>query len=113
MKEGEVILAEVPQADGVVKSRPAIVLREMPGYGDLLVSGISTQLHKSVRDFDETIGPSDGDFAASGLQSSSVIRLGFLAVVPRNHVIGTTGEISALRHRRLLRTLSDYLTRDS
>ena len=33
MKEGDVILTPVPQADGLVKNRPAIILREMPPSG--------------------------------------------------------------------------------
>jgi len=37
MKEGDVVLTPIPQADRRVKNRPAIVLREMPGYGDVLV----------------------------------------------------------------------------
>jgi hypothetical protein len=32
MKEGEVILTPLPQADGNIKPRPALVLREMPPY---------------------------------------------------------------------------------
>jgi hypothetical protein len=32
MQEGDVVLTPVPQADGTVKDRPAIVLREMPVY---------------------------------------------------------------------------------
>ncbi len=42
MKEGDVILTPIPQADGVVKNRPAVVLREMPPYKDFLVCGVST-----------------------------------------------------------------------
>ena len=30
MKEGDVILTPIPQADGNVKNRPAILLREIP-----------------------------------------------------------------------------------
>ena len=41
MKEGDVILTPVPQADGKLKERPAIFLREMPPYRDLLVCGVS------------------------------------------------------------------------
>jgi mRNA interferase MazF len=55
MKPGDVILTPVPQADGVTKNRPALVLREMPAYRDLLVCGISTQLHQEVTGFDEVI----------------------------------------------------------
>ena len=39
MQEGDVVLTPVPQADGTVKNRPAIVLREMPVYRDVLVCG--------------------------------------------------------------------------
>ena len=49
MKEGDVILASVPQADGQIKNRAAVLLREMPGYGDLLVCGISRQVHQIDR----------------------------------------------------------------
>jgi mRNA interferase MazF len=43
MTEGDVILTPVPQADGQTKNRPAVILREMPPFGDVLVCGISTQ----------------------------------------------------------------------
>lgn len=43
MKESDVVLAPIPQADGRVKNSPAIVLREMPGYGDVLVCAPSEQ----------------------------------------------------------------------
>jgi len=113
MKEGDVILSPVPQADGKVKNRPAIILREMPPYRDLLVCGISTQLHQKVDNFDKVILSSDSDFKLSGLLSESLIRLSFLAVLPRKNIIGSIGAISAERHQRLLRTLSNYLIKDS
>lgn len=109
MKEGDVALVGMPQADGFVKNRPTIILREMPPFGDMLVCGVSTQVHQEVRGFDETILPSNGDFAASGLVRGSLIRLGFLTVIPQNQIIGTIGSISSARHQRLLRTLSEHL----
>ncbi len=36
MKEGEIILTPIPQADGTVKNRPALLLREMPCFRDFL-----------------------------------------------------------------------------
>ena len=66
MKEGDVVITPVPQADGTVKNRPAIVLREMPPYKDLLVCGVTTQLHQEVKGFDEVISPTDADFSSSG-----------------------------------------------
>ena len=109
MTEGDVVLTPVPQANGQIKNRPAIVLREMRPYGDLLVCGVSAQLSQRVPSFDEVIRPADADFAASGLVSASLIRLGFLAIVPRRSVAGSIGAISPERHKRLLKTLSDYL----
>jgi len=113
MKQGDVILTPVPQADGRVKNRPAIILREMPSYGDLLVCGVSTQLHQYVQDFDEIISAEHDDFTSSGLLARSIIRLGFLAVLPRSRIMGSIGSISSERHKRLLKTLSDYLIRNS
>jgi mRNA interferase MazF len=109
MKEGDVILSAVPQADGIIKHRPAIILREIPPFKDCLICGISTQLNQLVQGFDEIIGPEDTDFASSGLKGKSLIRLGFLAVLPRSKIIGSIGSISPERHKRLLKTLSDYL----
>ena len=111
MKEGDVVLTPVPQADGSVKNRPAILLREFPPYRDFLVCGVSTQFHQEVKGFDETVSSSDPDFAASGLKSESLIRLGFLAVLPRAKIAGSIGSISADRHKRLLKTLAEYLTK--
>lgn len=111
MKAGDVVLTPVPQADGGVKNRPAILLRDVPPYGDFLVCGVTTQLHQQVKGFDEVIAPSDSDFESSGLKSESLIRLGFLAVLPRSSIIGAIGSISSERHKRLLKTLSDYLIR--
>lgn len=109
MREGDVILTPLPQADGQVKPRPAVALREMPSFGDFRVCGISSHIHLLVPDFDELITGQDDDFIPSGLLADSVIRLGFLAVLPRKRIIGTIGAISQNRHRRLLKRLSDYL----
>jgi mRNA interferase MazF len=108
MQEADVV-TPVPQANGAIKNRRAIILREMSPYKDLLACGISIQLHQQVPDFDEIISPSDTDFVASGLRAKSLIRLGFLAVLPRRHIIGSIGSISTERHQRLLKTLGDYL----
>jgi mRNA interferase MazF len=111
MKEGDVILTPVPQADGRVKNRPAILLCEMPPFNDLLVCGVSTQLKQYVTDFDEIINTDDSDFKSSGLISESLIRLGFLAIIPRKNIAGAIGSISDDRHKRLMNTLSKYLSR--
>lgn len=109
MNEGDVILTPLPQADGATKNRPALLLRELPPFGDCLVCGISTQLHQAVPEFDEIISKDDADFADSGLLSSSVIRLGFLAVLTSQRIVGAIGHLAPDRHARLLQTLSKHL----
>jgi len=109
MQEADVVLTPIPQADGQIKNRPVILLRELPPYQDFLVCGVSTQLNQQVTGFDDVIASTDPDFITSGLRSDSLIRLGFLAVIPRKQIIGSIGKISPERHQQLLKTLSDYL----
>ena len=61
MKEADVVLTPIPQADGVIKNRPAIILREMPPYRDFLVCGVSTQLDREVKGFDARVSDTDED----------------------------------------------------
>ncbi len=109
MKEGDAILTQIPQSDGTVKTRPALVLRELPPFRDLLVCGISTQTHQAVPGFDELIVRTDSDFNESGLLADSVVRLGFLAVLPRIRIAGTIGRVSRSRYERLMKRLSSYV----
>ncbi len=109
MTEGDVALASIPQADGHAKARPVILLRQMPPFGDWLVCGVSTQLHQEVAGFDEIIEPAHPDFRESGLKAASLIRLGFLAVLPADHLLGVLGSISLDRNRRLLQRLGTFL----
>lgn len=109
MREGDVILTPLPQADGKIKTPPALLLRSLPPFGDFLVCGITTQIKQAVTGFDDVIGPGAPDFRASGLVADSVIRLGFLAVLPRRKIAGSIGKISSQRHGRLLTRLSRHL----
>lgn len=109
MKECDVLLASLPQGDGTHKDRPVLFLKSMPPYQDYLVCGISTQTQQAVPELDETITPSDEDFRASGLKAASLIRLGYLAVLPRSELKGRIGSVSAARRNRLLARLSEFL----
>src|SRR2546425_12473393 len=109
MKEGDVILVPLPQANGQRKPGPAILLRAFRPFGDLLVCGVSTQLHQQVADFDEFISRQDRDFQSSGLQAESLIRLGYLAEFAPSQTLGVIGEISSERHKRLLGRLNNFL----
>jgi mRNA interferase MazF len=109
MKEADVALAPLPQRDGQVKPRPVVVLRQMPPFSDWLVCGVSTQLQQQVPGIDQIIEPNQPDFARSGLKAASLIRLGFLTVLPASEFLGVIGSISRERHHRLLESLCRHL----
>jgi mRNA interferase MazF len=109
MKEGNIVIAALPQADGKIKNRPVILLCSLPRYQDWLTCGISTRLHHLIADFDEVVDTEDADFVASGLESKSLVRLGFFSLLPRRDIIGSIGSISAERYQRLLNNLGNYL----
>jgi mRNA interferase MazF len=86
-----------------------VLLHRLPPFGDFLVCGVSTQIHQRVADFDEVIAPGDMEFSASGLKAASLIRLGFLAVLPGAALLGRIGAISSARRERLLANLCRHL----
>jgi len=109
MNEGDIALAPLPQADGLIKNRPVVLLHRLPPFGDFLVCGVSTQLHQRVANFDDVVAPGDLEFAATGLKAESLIRLGFLAVLPEAAMLGKLGMISSARRARLLANLCRHL----
>ncbi len=110
MKEGDVVLASLPQADGKIKLRPVLLLRQLPSpYNDYLVCGISSQIHQMIKNFDDLISAKDNDFKDSGIIKESIIRLNFLAEISTNIIAGVIGNISDERHIKLLKRLSDYI----
>ena len=110
MREGEIILVNLPQSDGVIKFRPVLLLKQLPGYNDFLVCGISTQLHQLINGFDELVDEKNNYFIQTGLRQSSIIRLAFLAVIPCNKIPGSIGKIDLSLHQNLLERLAKYLT---
>ena len=110
---GQVVLFQFPRTDiEEGKLRPALLLGKLPGeYDDWLISMISSQLRHSIAGFDEVIQESDPDFAGSGLKMPSVIRVGRLAVVEGEVVVGAIGQIGAERLQGLKDRLAEWLTR--
>ena len=109
MTTGDIILTPLTQADGQTKVRPVVIIHEWKPFGDILVCGVSTQLHQFVPGFDELLRPSDPDFERSGLRSESIIRLAFLGTVPRNSSRGFVGRVARDRLTRLRARLSSVL----
>ena len=108
MNAGEIRLSPLLQADGQNKTRPVLLLRSTPPFGDFIVCGLSTQLRHEVNGFDEIIGRADADFSSARLRQPSLIRLAYLGTVPPEDLYGKLGTISNERLNRLLTKLSDF-----
>jgi mRNA interferase MazF len=109
MKPGDVLLTIMPQADGSQKARPVLLLCRVPPFDDFLVCGITTQLGNAVPGLDEIVSASDGDFKATGLKATSLIRTAYLALLPAARFNGRIGSVTEARHKRLLATLAAFL----
>ena len=109
--EAQIVLFRFPQTDQAeAKLRPALVLRRLPGqYNDCIICMISSQLHQAIPDFDEVITPTDSDFQQSGLKLASVIRIGRLAVVNSDVILGKLGQIDTQRLSRIKQRLVKWL----
>jgi len=101
MMAGEIALANLQQADGKLKTRPVLILTQMPPFSDDLVCALSSKLHHEYPDFDEVVATGDDDYLESGLKVPSLIRLGMVATLPDSAILGTLGKISAERLERL------------
>ena len=112
MKEaGQVVVFRFPQTDlEEGKLRPALLLGKLPGnYDDWLICMVSSQTRQYIDGFDEIVRENDNDFGESGLKVTSVIRVGRLAVVSGDILIGAIGQVSNERLSKVKRHLSDWL----
>ncbi len=82
--EGQIVLFRFSQTDQQTgKLRSALIIRKLPGQ-----YMISSQHSQEIPAFDEIITSDDPDFRDSGLKLSSLVRIGRLAVVNRDILIG-------------------------
>ena len=107
---GQVVVLRFPQTDlEEGKLRPALLLGKLPGeYDDWLICMVSSQTRQYIAGFDELIQENDNDFGESGLKITSVIRVGRLAVVSGEILIGAIGQVSRERSSRVRKRLSDW-----
>lgn len=111
MTTGDLALATLPQVDGATKLRPVLLLKRLPPFGDFLVCGVSSQVHQEVVGFDHVIAAGTPEFSSSGLKVTSLVRLGYLAVIPESQLPGRVGRIADATTSTLLRRLSDFLVK--
>ena len=108
---GQIVLFRFPNAGMETgKLRPALLLGKLPGeYGYWLICMISSQIRHYIPEFDEIVKAEDSDFIASGLKVSSVIRLGRLAVVGEEILLGAIGQIPTERLQRIKSRLANWI----
>jgi len=111
-KSGQIVLFRFPQTNQMPgKLRPALLLEKLPGaYDDWLICMLSTQLQHYMAGFDEMIDETAPDFLDSGLKEASIIRVGRFAVVEGSMLIGSIGEISQERLKRIKFNIAHWLT---
>lgn len=110
MEEGTVVKAYLQQSDGQLKPRPAVLLAQLPPFGDWLIAGISSQLRHYVAGFDVLIDEHHPDYHHSGLLKPGIIRLGFLGTIDSENLEGTLGYLSPSTFNELTDNLIKRLT---
>ncbi len=107
---GQIVLFRFPYVSGKDgKLRPALLLGKLLGdYDDWLICMISSQLRQAVPGFDEVIVEEDADFLMSGLKIDSVIRIGRVAVVQSDILVGAIGHIAQERLLRIKKNWADW-----
>lgn len=110
MQEGDIVLVNLVQTDGIGKIRPALVLKVLPKYGDVLVCGISSRLYQEQKGIDEILDADASYFADTGLHQTSLVRLLLVGVQEQTEVLGSLGKIPADLHLELMRRLANFLT---
>jgi mRNA interferase MazF len=70
---------------------------------------VSSNLDQKVPDFDEMITPHDSDFKETGLKVPSLIRIGRLAVVDGDILLGRLGQVDTQRLLRIKQKLSRWI----
>jgi len=109
---GQVVLFRFPHTNlEEGKLRPALLVARLPGeHDDWLMCMISSQVHQYTAGFDLLVQETDEDFLESGLKVPSVIRVGRLAVVSGEILLGAIGQISRERLNLVKKHLTDWLS---
>lgn len=99
----------LPQSDGKIKSRPALLLKKIEPFNDWLLCSISSKLHNEVKGVDVIIDKEHPDYAPSRLKYPGIIRVANLFTLPETMIEGTIGELSVQTHKKVLTNLTTYL----
>jgi mRNA interferase MazF len=103
MKRGDVVTMAFPQADKQIKLRPAVLMKEVPPFGDWIVCPVSTKLHREVPGLDVVVRTGHPEFASMGLKRDSIIRVAKIQSAPKEEIQGLIGSMSEAAFGDLVR----------
>jgi mRNA interferase MazF len=109
LEVGDLVLIDMITSDGTPKQRPAILLCQMPPFNDWLIAGISSQVRQLVPEFDLLLNKEANYFDQTGLKAPGIIRLGYLATVSEQIILGKIGTLPRQALNILLRRLASKL----
>ena len=109
MEEGRVVRVAFQQADGAIKFRPAVVLKQLRSGPDLLVCAISSKLHREMPGVDVLVHAQHADFGIMGLPFASLIRSAYLTTVPLRAVQDPIGAVGPETFQLILDQLTTFL----
>jgi mRNA interferase MazF len=90
--KGKIVLLPFPFTDlSASKYRPELVLYE--DSMDVIVAFISSRIPSKLGEADVFVGEEHGEFAQTGLKTSSVIKLSKIATILKDLVMGELGEV--------------------
>ena len=112
MKPGDLVRWAFPQADGVTKQRPAILLVRLSPFGDWLICAVSTSLGQYVETMDLMVDEGHPDFVTMRLPKPSLIRTGMLDTIPTKSIKDVIGRVGATTVRTLRTNLAQKLLQD-
>ena len=97
------------QADGAIKLRPAVVLKQLPAGPDLVVCAISSKLNREMVGVDVVVDDQHPDFGPMGLPFPSLIRCAYLTTVPLSAVQDPIGAVREETFKRIIKQLTSLL----
>lgn len=112
MKPADVVMLFIPQADGLKKKRPVVLVKEVPPFSDWLVIPISTQLRHAVAGLDMIVNEGDANYRRMQLRKPSLVRLAQIHVVPLRKIGVVIGSMDTSSFQQLRQSLAMWLQKD-
>lgn len=109
MEAGSVVRIALLQSNGELKSRPALLLKNVEPFNDWLLCSISSKLHNAVKGLDLILDEEHEDYKQSGLKYPGVVRVAHVFTMSEETIEGTIGKLIKPTLKRLKNNLGEYI----